>query len=146
MKKVKNRVIVWRLTQQCNLLCGFCSYSREVERRRDEADALEIERVSEVLGEYMRLTGDNILVSWIGGEPFLRKDIFVLSKYLNSHGIEISATTNGIPLDKKCYQISIVTFLRLYSAWMDSKCTAMQYVNLTDISEQSPKRSAYSTK
>lgn len=100
MKKMKNRVIVWRITQQCNLLCSFCSYSREIERHRDESDALEIERVSEVLGEYKQLTGDNILVSWIGGEPFLRKDIFELSKYLNSHGIEISATTNGIPLDK----------------------------------------------
>lgn len=100
VKKMKNRVIVWRITQQCNLLCRFCSYSREVERRRDEADGQEIERVSEVLGDYKQLTGDHILVSWIGGEPFLRKDIFELSKNLNSRGIEISATTNGIPLDK----------------------------------------------
>lgn len=98
---MKNRVIVWRITQQCNLSCLFCSYSREVERRRDEADTREIERVSEVLGDYRRLTGDNILVSWMGGEPFLRKDIFELSKKLHSYGIEISATTNGIALDKK---------------------------------------------
>lgn len=141
---MKNRVIVWRITQQCNLLCRFCSYSKEVERCRDESDAWEIERISEVLGDYKRLTGDNILVSWIGGEPFLRKDIYELSKNMNSHGIEISATTNGIPLDKKCCRILIDTFPRLYSAWTDSNRTVMRSVNLTDIFERLPKKSACS--
>ena len=96
---MKNRVIVWRITQQCNLLCRFCSYSREVERKRDEADAQEILRVADVLGDYKALTGDSILVSWIGGEPFLHKDISALSAHLHSRGIGISATTNGIPLN-----------------------------------------------
>ena len=35
---MKDRVIVWRITQDCNMRCRFCSYSCEVARQRDDAD------------------------------------------------------------------------------------------------------------
>lgn len=97
---MKNRVIVWRITQDCNLNCRFCSYSNEVSRLRSNADAEEIDRLIGVLGDYREQTGNEVLVSWIGGEPFLRKDIMQFSKRLNEKGIAVSATTNGMPLTK----------------------------------------------
>lgn len=95
------RVIVWRVTQSCNMKCKFCSYSTEVERVRSDADSAEAERLCTVLGEYRRLTGEEMLVSWIGGEPFLWKDIVPLSEKLHGYGIKVSATTNGLPMNKK---------------------------------------------
>lgn len=97
----KKRVIVWRITQSCDSKCKFCSYSREVERRRDDADAALIRSFSEVLGEYKKQTGDEVLVSWIGGEPFLRADLLEHSERLHELGIKVSATTNGIPLNEE---------------------------------------------
>lgn len=104
---MKNRVIVWRITQNCDLKCRFCSYSTEVKRKREDADPKLIRGFARVLGDYKRQTGDSVLVSWIGGEPFLRKDIMELSQVMHGEGIDVSATTNGMPLDESAlYGIS----------------------------------------
>ena len=95
---MKNRVIVWRITQDCNMRCRFCSYSCDVDRQRDDASIEEISQFIEVLGRCRSQRDENILVSWIGGEPFIRKDIMDYSKRLYSMGIDVSATTNGILL------------------------------------------------
>lgn len=97
----KKRVIVWRVTQSCDLKCKFCSYSRDVERQRDDADTKLIRSFSVVLGEYVKQTGDEVLVSWIGGEPFLRSDLLEHSERLHGLGIKVSATTNGVPLTEE---------------------------------------------
>ena len=78
--------------------CLFCSYSRKVERKRDEADLTEIERLIHILALYVKKYNRKILVSWIGGEPFLYPHIFPLSKLCKSGGIYTSTTTNGILL------------------------------------------------
>jgi len=93
------RVIVWRITQRCNMNCLFCAYAQEVARLRDKADTVEIIRVLGVLREYKAQSQQKILMSWIGGEPFLCRDIFRLSALCKSYGIDVSATTNGLLLD-----------------------------------------------
>ena len=95
---MSGRVIVWRITQSCNMKCRFCSYSTQVERLRSDADEREIERLCAVLGEYKRETGEEMLVSWIGGEPFLQKNLIAFSKTLHNSGIDVAATTNGLLL------------------------------------------------
>ncbi len=97
---MKNRVIVWRITQDCNMKCRFCSYSHEVNRQRDNADEAEISRLIKILIEYRKTSGDNILISWIGGEPFLWMNIIKYSKQLADNGIGVSTTTNGLLLLK----------------------------------------------
>lgn len=67
----KKRVIVWRVTQTCNMKCKFCSYSIEVIRQRNDADLEEVERLSNILGKYKQNTGEEMLISFIGGEPLL---------------------------------------------------------------------------
>lgn len=56
----KKRVIVWRITQTCNMTCKFCSYSKEVKRQRNDADLEEVERVSDILSKYKQKTGEEL--------------------------------------------------------------------------------------
>lgn len=92
-------IVVWRVSERCNLACSFCAYDRRVQRTRLEADADEVRRFSAVLKQYQDMTGDQVLVSWIGGEPLLWRPVFELSSLLaNAHRIKVSATTNGTTL------------------------------------------------
>jgi organic radical activating enzyme len=75
--------------------CLFCSYSNEIQRKRDVADNEDIVRFLKILGMYKDLKKQEILISWIGGEPFLWEHIIPFSKEINEHyGINISTTTN----------------------------------------------------
>ena len=64
-------IIVWRVTQSCNLSCPFCGFDRRLDRVRRDADVETVTRFGAVLSEYQRATGDRVLVSWMGGEPLL---------------------------------------------------------------------------
>lgn len=66
---------------------------------RGFADPDQVERFGRMLGEYSGKNGSKILVSWIGGEPFLWPSLLnISSKFINEFGLEISCTTNGMPL------------------------------------------------
>jgi MoaA/NifB/PqqE/SkfB family radical SAM enzyme len=92
-------IVVWRITQRCNLCCPFCAYDRRGSWPRRDADLESIERFGVVLGEYQRLTGDRVLVSWIGGEPFLFPRLAELTiLFTRQLGLRVSATTNGTTL------------------------------------------------
>ncbi len=93
------RVIVWRVTQDCNLDCQFCSYSQSLNRIRHNADPAKVERFGALLGEYSKQTGRNTLVSWIGGEPLLWPALWDVSRrFVHEFGLDVSTTTNGVPL------------------------------------------------
>ena len=106
-----HRVIVWRVTQNCNMNCLFCSYSNEVERKRDITKEEEVMKLINILGAYKKINSEKILVSWIGGEPLLWKPILEFSKKIKSEfGINISTTTNGLMLDLKEVQDCLLDF------------------------------------
>ncbi|PLK50646.1 radical SAM protein [Uliginosibacterium sp. TH139] len=99
MMNQARRVIVWRVTQDCNLDCQFCSYSQSLERIRQNADPAKVLRLGRILNEYSRQTGREVLVSWIGGEPLLWPSLLdVSSRFVHDFGLSVSATTNGVPL------------------------------------------------
>jgi len=94
-------IVLWRIAEQCNLGCRFCRYSRERDlgRPRRAASAGEIRRVARLLGELRRATGERVLLSWLGGEPFLRRDLAALTGFAALEcGLAVSATTNGTAL------------------------------------------------
>jgi MoaA/NifB/PqqE/SkfB family radical SAM enzyme len=91
-------VVLWRISERCNLGCAFCGYSRELRRTRRETDAGEIRRVIGLLAEYRRRTRSRVLLSWLGGEPFLRGDLVELGRLAHGAGLLLSATTNGSAL------------------------------------------------
>lgn len=92
-------IVVWRITQRCNLTCPFCAYDRSIDWPRREADVDVIRRFGGVLAEYQRETGDSILVSWIGGEPCLFPPLISITAFFTQElGLRVSATTNGTTL------------------------------------------------
>ncbi|TCS35629.1 MoaA/NifB/PqqE/SkfB family radical SAM enzyme [Paucimonas lemoignei] len=92
-------IVVWRITERCNLACGFCAYDRRLPFARRDVAADQVERFAPILADYQKTSGDKVLLSWIGGEPLLWKPFFGLSKWLNNTlGIAVSTTTNGTTL------------------------------------------------
>ena len=93
-------VVLWRVTERCNLACGFCAYDRALRRSRREVPAHAVRAFGDVLARYRNDTGRRILVSWLGGEPLLWAPLAEISRYYRQHPIELSLTTNGTQLDR----------------------------------------------
>ena len=91
-------VIVWRVLETCNLSCPFCAYDKRLAIPRNVADPEHIARFIELLGRWRRHSGQDVLVSWLGGEPLLWKPLDELTRLARANGIEISTTTNGTSL------------------------------------------------
>ncbi|HEY2853625.1 MAG TPA: radical SAM protein [Gemmatimonadaceae bacterium] len=92
-------IVVWRVTERCNLACEFCAYDRRLQRSRQSADPAVVLAFGSVLSAYQRATGDRVLVSWLGGEPLLWAPLERLtSSFARNFGLRVSVTTNGTAL------------------------------------------------
>ena len=85
--------IIWLITGKCNLNCRYCYASRF--RGLTELNTSECLRIIDEAGE---LEVDHI--SFTGGEPFLRKDIFDLFAEARNLGIYVTVVTNGSIMDE----------------------------------------------
>ena len=93
-------VVVWRIYEPCNLGCHFCGYSREIVRKRHVTSPETILNFGKTLSEYQQRTGHEVLVSWLGGEPLLWKELPSLSRvYHDECEIKLGITTNGTKLE-----------------------------------------------
>jgi len=103
-------VVVWRITEACDLTCPFCAYSRSLPRPRATAHPAEVERLGALLGTYSAQTQRPILVSWLGGEPLLWKPFFKVSqRFKQEFGLQLSVTTNGASLNTDSILQNLVT-------------------------------------
>jgi len=85
--------IHWNITNFCNLNCRHC-YT--IDRRTGKE--LTTEKALKVVEE---IIDANVLeVTFSGGEPLLRKDLFTLAKTLYDNGVSVFLTTNGTLIDK----------------------------------------------
>jgi AdoMet-dependent heme synthase len=92
-------VVVWRVTERCNLSCKFCAYDRELSWPRRDANPKSIRDFGAVLSEYQQITGDSVLVSWLGGEPLLWQPLTELTRtFCSEYQLRVSTTTNGTRL------------------------------------------------
>jgi MoaA/NifB/PqqE/SkfB family radical SAM enzyme len=95
-------IVLWRVTTLCNLACGFCAYDRRVPMQRVQMAPAEVERFAALLGAWREATGEDVLLSWLGGEPLLWPGVLDLSRRLReTHGVRVSVTTNGTTLLRK---------------------------------------------
>lgn len=94
-----DRVVVIEASTSCNLACGFCAYDS---RRDMPRQAIPVEYLRDFLGwlgRHARDSGERILVSWLGGEPFLYKPLVSLTEEARRcYSLRFSATTNGTAL------------------------------------------------
>ncbi len=92
-------IIVWRITEACDLACPFCAYDRNLHRPRASANPEQVLAFGAVLGEYANTYSRDILVSWLGGEPLRWPPLFEISRtFKHDCHLRLSATTNGTAL------------------------------------------------
>lgn len=102
-------IVLWRVSTDCNLACGFCAYDRRLPFARERIAMREVERFGGLLGELQRVTGESVLLSWLGGEPLLWPALLALSQTLHQReGLRISATTNGTTLHQPAVRAAVL--------------------------------------
>jgi MoaA/NifB/PqqE/SkfB family radical SAM enzyme len=85
------RVVVWRVTERCDTSCGFCAYDARLRRSRRDADPAEVVRAARRWAE----GGGALLISFLGGEPFLWRPLVEVTAALRGLGVGVALTTNG---------------------------------------------------
>lgn len=91
-------IVVWRVTDSCNLSCPFCAFDKRLSTARRAVSPETVERMIRVLADYREATGEAVLLSWLGGEPLTWKPLVALTDLAVQAGLEVSATTNGTAL------------------------------------------------
>lgn len=79
------------LTYRCNNKCRFC-YAFSPYRDSGELSTDEVKRVIDILVNDAKVPS----LSFTGGEPTLRKDIFELIEYGREKGLRMNLITNGV--------------------------------------------------
>jgi MoaA/NifB/PqqE/SkfB family radical SAM enzyme len=105
-------IVVWRVTTRCNHSCRFCAYDQSLPLSRSNVDTEQVLRVGHLLADYQRNTGKPVLLSWLGGEPFLWKPMPQLTQELFDLGLRLSTTTNGSTLGNELHRAWAIAYLR----------------------------------
>lgn len=92
------RIAVWELTLACNMRCLHCG-STAGKPREDE---LTTEEALSVCKQLVDLGCKE--VHFLGGEPLLRKDWYILGDFLTKKGIKLTIITNGYFLNDEVIQ------------------------------------------
>jgi len=83
-------LVVWNVTNRCNLRCKHCYISAEDRKYGDEMTTAEAE---EFIADLAEMRVPVLLLS--GGEPLIRSDIFHLSRFATDRGLRVILSTNG---------------------------------------------------
>jgi radical SAM protein len=84
-------VLIWELTQACELACKHCRAEADPNRHPDE---LTTEEGKELLDEAAAF-GDGQLVVLSGGDPLARDDVTELVEYGTDQGLRMTMTPSG---------------------------------------------------
>ncbi|ADU63210.1 MAG: 12,18-didecarboxysiroheme deacetylase [Pseudodesulfovibrio sp.] len=94
--KDKKPVVVWNMTQRCNLKCVHC-YAQAVDPS-SQKDPISNEKAKEIIDDLAQFGAPVMLFS--GGEPLVREDLVDLAKYATSKGMRAVISTNGTLITK----------------------------------------------
>ncbi|MHA2378436.1 MAG: PqqD family peptide modification chaperone [Candidatus Thorarchaeota archaeon] len=86
------------LTYRCNNKCRFC-YAYAPYRESGEMETAEVKRVIDMIVEDAHVPS----LSFTGGEPTLRDDLFELIAYARGKGLRVNLITNGRRCADKVY-------------------------------------------
>jgi len=93
--KDKRPVVVWNVTQGCNLKCIHC-YAHAISTK--SPDELSTEEGKKLLDNLADFGVPVVLFS--GGEPLVRKDLPLLAEYAIAKGMRAVISTNGTLINK----------------------------------------------
>ncbi|MBA2880582.1 12,18-didecarboxysiroheme deacetylase [Desulfosalsimonas propionicica] len=92
----KRPVVVWNITQRCNLKCIHC-YAHAKARQQD--NELTTDEGKALIDDLAAMGVPVLLFS--GGEPLMRKDMPELAQYAVEKGMRAVISTNGTLIDAK---------------------------------------------
>lgn len=92
----KKPVVVWNVTQRCNLKCVHC-YSRSEDR--SYTNELSTEEGIQLLDDLAQFGSPVVLFS--GGEPLIRPDILTLIRHATDSCMRAVLSTNGTLIDNR---------------------------------------------
>ncbi len=90
--------VKWDITYKCNLKCLHC-YSSSGEHGEYGLSLERCKKIIDILAKY-----GVFRIQILGGEPFCRKDIFEIIKYVKDHGLGVIINTNGTLIDEDVAQ------------------------------------------
>ncbi|MDI6786552.1 MAG: radical SAM protein [bacterium] len=93
---ISSPIIVWNVTNKCNLNCIHCYIKAENKEYQDELTTQEAKNLINNLAEI-----NTPVLLFSGGEPLLREDIFELGLYAKNKGIRIVISSNGTLINNK---------------------------------------------
>ena len=82
-------LVVWNLTDACNLHCRHC-YQKAGVRKPDELTTVEKLRIVEELAK-----AGVVSIAFSGGEPLMAKDFFEVASKVKEEGMHLAIATNG---------------------------------------------------
>ncbi|KPA11245.1 radical SAM domain-containing protein [Candidatus Magnetomorum sp. HK-1] len=97
--KDKRPVVVWNITQRCNLKCVHC-YAHATEKQKN--NELTLDQGKQLLDDLAKFGVPVVLFS--GGEPLVRKDLPDLAEYAVSKGMRAVISTNGTLINREMAQ------------------------------------------
>jgi Fe-coproporphyrin III synthase len=87
---VNRPLVVWNVTQRCNLRCQHCYIDAE---DHDYSHEITTQQAEVFIDDLAEMKVPVLLLS--GGEPLMREDIFHLSRYGTDKGLRVILSTNG---------------------------------------------------
>lgn len=86
---------LYELTLKCNMNCMHCGSSAGIKRKKE----LTTDQWKSVTRELSELGGKFVTI--LGGEPFLRKDWYEISKDVVDNGMQLTIISNGILINEE---------------------------------------------
>lgn len=86
-------VVVWEMTQACDLACKHCRASAQPMRHSDE---LSTEEARDLIDQVGALRAGVLVLS--GGDPMKREDVYDLVRYGHERGVRMAMTPSVTPL------------------------------------------------
>lgn len=92
----KKPIVVWNITNSCNLTCEHCYANANEDLLKEELTTKEAKGVIDDLAAFKIP-----VILFSGGEPMMRDDILDLIGYTRFKKIRAVVSTNGVLIDKK---------------------------------------------
>ncbi|MBR4741859.1 MAG: 12,18-didecarboxysiroheme deacetylase [Desulfovibrio sp.] len=92
----KKPVVVWNMTQRCNLKCVHCYAHAQKLTGKDPIDTVQAKAMIADLADY----GCPVML-FSGGEPLVREDLVDLAKFATQKGMRAVISTNGTLITKE---------------------------------------------
>lgn len=87
-------LVVWGVTNRCNLRCGHC-YANSGRALENELTTQEAHSLIDELADI-----GVVAIAFSGGEPMLRRDVFELTSHANWRDIYVAMASNGTLITK----------------------------------------------